>query len=116
MPLAFLSGVTGEFYRQFAVTIAASVLISGLNSLTLSPAISAILLKPRGAPNGRIGNFIDAIFGWIFRPFNRVFARGSSAYSRGVGVKVVRCGRMVAIYYVLLVVDVICFRDVPGGF
>jgi multidrug efflux pump len=116
VPLAFLGGVTGEFYRQFAVTIAASVLISGLNSLTLSPAMAAILLKPRGAPKGRIGNFIDAIFGWIFRPFNRVFARGSSAYSRGVGVNVGRCGRMVAIYSVLLVLAVIGFRAVPGGF
>jgi len=116
VPLAFLGGVTGEFYRQFAVTIAASVLISGLNSLTLSPAMSAILLKPRGAPNGRVGNFIETIFGWIFRPFNRVFSRGSSAYSRGVGVNVGRCGRMVAIYSVLIVIAVLGFRAVPGGF
>ena len=116
VPLAFLGGVTGEFYRQFAVTIAASVLISGLNSLTLSPALSAILLKPKGAPNGRAGNIIEALFGWIFRPFNRVFSRGSGAYARGVGVNVGRCGRMLAIYSVLLVVAVLAFRAVPGGF
>lgn len=116
VPLAFLGGVTGEFYRQFAVTIAASVLISGLNSLTLSPAMSAILLKPEGAPNGPVGNFIEAIFGWIFRPFNRIFDRGSGAYSRGVSRNLGRCGRMFAIYSVLIVVAVLAFRAVPGGF
>jgi multidrug efflux pump len=116
VPLAFLSGVTGEFYRQFAVTIAASVLISGLNSLTLSPAMSALLLKPKGAPNGTVGNIIDALFGWIFRPFNRVFSRGAKAYSRSVGVNVGRCGRMLAIYSVLILVAVFAFRAVPGGF
>jgi multidrug efflux pump len=116
VPLAFIDGITGEFYKQFAVTIAASVLISGLNSLTLSPAMSAILLKPRGAPNGRVGNLIEALFGWIFRPFNRVFARGSEAYSRGVGRNLGRGGRMLVIYSVLLVVAFLGFRAVPGGF
>ncbi len=53
VPLAFLGGVTGQFYKQFAVTIAAAVIISGFNSLTLSPALAAMLLQPHGAQKGR---------------------------------------------------------------
>lgn len=116
VPLAFLDGVTGQFYRQFAVTIAVSVLISGLSSLTLSPAMAAILLKPRGAPNGPVDNFIDAIFGWIFRPFNRVFSRGAKAYSGSISRNIGRGGRMAIMYSLLIGVAVLGFRAVPGGF
>ncbi len=69
VPLAFLGGVTGQFYRQFAVTIAASVLISAFNSLTLSPALAAALLRPRNAPPDAVGRFIERVFG---RPFAAV--------------------------------------------
>ncbi|HEY5622610.1 MAG TPA: efflux RND transporter permease subunit, partial [Gammaproteobacteria bacterium] len=116
VPLTFLGGITGEFYRQFAVTIAASVLISGLNSLTLSPAMAAILLKPRGAPNGVVGNTIEFLLGWIFRPFNRVFDRGATFYSRNVGANVRRCGRLVVIYSLLIGIALFAFRAVPPGF
>lgn len=71
VPMAFLSGVTGQFYKQFAVTIAISTVISAINSLTLSPALAALLLKPHGAPKDFPTRLIDRLFGWIFRPFNR---------------------------------------------
>src|SRR3989454_386453 len=84
VPVAFLSGLTGEFYRQFALTIAFSTVISALNSLTLSPALSAILLKSREAPPDRLTRVLDRSLGWIFRPFNRAFRRGSQRYGAGV--------------------------------
>ncbi len=77
VPVAFLSGLTGEFYRQFALTIAFSTVISAINSLTLSPALSAILLQPHGAPPDRLTRLLDRGLGWLFRPFNRAFTRGS---------------------------------------
>jgi multidrug efflux pump len=116
VPLAFLEGVTGQFYRQFAVTIAVSVLISGLNSLTLSPALSAALLKPHDAPQDALGRFIDRAFGWLFRPFNRLFKSGAGRYARGVERNMNRGKRMGFIYLVLLGVTVIGFRAVPAGF
>jgi len=116
VPLAFLDGVIGEFYRQFSVTISAAVLISGFNSLTLSPAMAALLLKPVGAPQQRTGKVIDFLFGWIFRPFNRFFERGAKAYGSKTERRVHRGGRLIVIYGVLLVVAFFAFRGVPGGF
>ena len=84
VPVAFLSGLTGEFYRQFALTIAFSTVISAINSLTLSPALSAILLKPHGAPPDRLTRWIDRGFGWLFRPFNRAFTAAPARYSSAV--------------------------------
>src|SRR3546814_7569961 len=69
VPMAFLSGVTGQFYKQFAVTIAISTVISAINSLTLSPALAARLLKAHDAPKDRPSRLIDRLFGWLFRPF-----------------------------------------------
>ena len=116
VPLSFLGGVTGEFYRQFAVTISAAVLISAFNSLTLSPAMAAVLLKPKGAPQQRTGRVIDFLFGWIFRPFNRVFDRGAERYGRNTERRVGRGGRLTLIYLALIGIAVMGFRDVPGGF
>ncbi|MEL6301612.1 MAG: multidrug efflux RND transporter permease subunit [Pseudomonadota bacterium] len=116
VPLAFLEGVTGEFYRQFAVSITASVTISAFNSLTLSPALSAMLLKPHGAPLQTTGKVINALLGWLFRPFNRWFERGSAHYSRRVEVYIRRSKRLMVIYAGLLVIAVMAFRAVPGGF
>src|SRR6201992_770523 len=84
-PSGFISGLTGEFYRQFALTIAFSTIISAFNSLTLSPALSALLLKSHGAPKDRLARAMDAVFGRFFGVFNRVFHRGSENYGRGVG-------------------------------
>ncbi len=116
VPLAFLGGVTGEFYRQFAVTISAAVLISGFNSLTLSPALAAVLLKPADAPMDRTGKAIDFLFGWIFRPFNRFFDRGAESYCRSTKKNLGRGGRLSIIYVLLIGIAVMGFRAVPGGF
>ena len=85
VPMAFLTGVTGQFYKQFAVTIAISTVISAINSLTLSPALAARLLKDHGAPKDALSRLIERLFGWVFRPFNRFFKRNSERY-QGVGV------------------------------
>ncbi len=116
VPLAFIEGVTGQFYRQFAVTIAISVLISGFNSLTLSPALSAVLLKLHDAPEDWLGRMISRAFGWIFRPFNRVFKRSAGAYSVGVDRNIRHAGRVIAIYAALIAVTVVGFGAVPPGF
>ena len=78
VPLAFVSGLTGQFFKQFALTIAISTIISAFNSLTLSPALAALLLKKHGAKKDGFQRLIDFLFGWFFRPFNRVFHRGSA--------------------------------------
>ena len=98
VPVAFLSGLTGEFYRQFALTIAFSTVISAVNSLTLSPALSAILLKSREAPPDRLTRLLDRGLGWIFRPFNRVFRRGSERYGNAVARVIRRGGVALAVY------------------
>ena len=84
VPTAFISGLTGQFYRQFALTIAISTFISAFNSLTLSPALASRLLLAHGAPRDRVQRGIDRLFGWFFRGFNRAFTRGSSIYAGGV--------------------------------
>src|SRR4051794_30196725 len=116
VPVAFLSGLTGEFYRQFALTIAFSTVISAINSLTLSPALSAILLKPHGAAPDRLTRWLDRGLGWLFRPFNRAFSRGSSRYGSAVSGVVRRKGAVLAIYAVLLVLTYVGFSKVPKGF
>ena len=84
IPLAFISGLTGQFYKQFAVTIAISTVISAINSLTLSPALAAVLLRDHQAPKDRLTRIMDTLFGWLFRRFNTVFHRGTDAYGTGV--------------------------------
>jgi len=74
VPTAFVPGITGRLYQQFAVTIAISVIISAFNALTLSPALSALLLRPRKKGRGPLGKF----FGW----FNRIFGRATEGYVR----------------------------------
>src|SRR5947207_1806937 len=85
VPTAFISGLTGQFYKQFAITIAISTVISAINSLTLSPALCAVLLKDHHAPKDRLTRGMDFAFGWIFRPFNRVFQWYGGKYATGVG-------------------------------
>lgn len=116
VPMAFLSGVTGQFYKQFAVTIAISTVISAVNSLTLSPALAARLLKPHDAPKDRPSRLIDRLFGWIFRPFNRFFGTSAERYQRGVGKALGRRGAVFAVYAVLLVATAAMFQLVPRGF
>ncbi len=116
VPVAFLSGLTGEFYRQFALTIAFSTVISAINSLTLSPALSAILLKPHGAPPDRLTRILDRSFGWLFRPFNRAFSRGSAGYSSAVTRVLGRKGLVLAVYAGLIALTVFGFSKTPKGF
>ncbi|HMH62765.1 MAG TPA: efflux RND transporter permease subunit, partial [Bradyrhizobium sp.] len=84
VPLAFITGLTGQFYKQFALTVAISTVISAFNSLTLSPALAALLLKSHDAPKDALTRGMDRLLGWFFRRFNRAFQRSSNAYSGGV--------------------------------
>jgi HAE1 family hydrophobic/amphiphilic exporter-1 len=84
IPTAFIPGITGRLYQQFAVTIAVSVLLSAFNALTLSPALSALLLRPKKPPRGPLGKF----FAW----FNRVFGRATDGYVHWCGVLIHKVG------------------------
>ncbi|MDQ8002146.1 MAG: multidrug efflux RND transporter permease subunit, partial [Pseudomonadota bacterium] len=116
VPLAFISGLTGQFYRQFAVTIAISTVISAINSLTLSPALAALLLRGHDAPKDALTRGMDKALGWLFRGFNRVFQRGSEAYSGGVRSVISRKTIMFVIYLALVAVTFGLFKAVPSGF
>ncbi len=116
VPLAFVPGLTGQFYKQFAVTIAISTVISAFNSLTLSPALSAILLRPHGAPPDALTRGMDKLFGGFFRWFNRVFHKGSEAYGRGVTGILRRKSAAMAVYLVLLGLTALLFTRIPAGF
>jgi multidrug efflux pump len=116
VPMAFLSGVTGQFYKQFAVTIAISTVISAVNSLTLSPALAAKLLKGHSAEKDWLERFIQRTCGWLFRPFNRFFLRSSDGYRQVVQRSFERRGVVVIAYVGLLVGTAALFQAVPGGF
>jgi multidrug efflux pump len=116
VPLAFISGLTGQFYKQFALTIAISTVISAANSLTLSPALAALLLREHGAPKDALTRGMDRVFGGFFRGFNRLFARGSAAYSGGVSRAIARKTLMMGLYLALAAATVGLFKVVPGGF
>ncbi|HEU5219446.1 MAG TPA: efflux RND transporter permease subunit, partial [Gemmatimonadales bacterium] len=116
VPVAFLSGLTGEFYRQFALTIAFSTVISALNSLTLSPALSAILLRPKGATPDAPTRVLDRLLGWVFRPFNRGFAWASRRYGATIGGVIRRSGMALLVYAGLLFLTLFGFAKVPHGF
>ncbi|TAG78291.1 MAG: multidrug efflux RND transporter permease subunit, partial [Burkholderiales bacterium] len=116
VPLAFVPGLTGQFYKQFAVTIAISTVISAFNSLTLSPALSAILLRPHDAPKDRLTKIIDSVFGRFFRWFDRMFRRSSEAYGRRVGGVIRHKSMSMLVYAVLLAATAFLFTRVPAGF
>jgi multidrug efflux pump len=116
VPLAFISGLSGQFYNQFALTIAISTVISAINSLTLSPALASLLLRSHGAPKDWLTRAMDRVFGRFFRGFNAVFGRGSKAYSAGVGRALGRKSLMLGVYFVLVGVTYGLFHIVPGGF
>jgi multidrug efflux pump len=116
VPLAFISGLTGQFYRQFALTIAISTIISAVNSLTLSPALAALLLKGHDAPKDALTRAMDRVLGRFFAGFNRLFGRGAAAYSGGVTRVIARKGAMMGLYLVLGLLTLGLFKSVPGGF
>ena len=118
VPVAFLPGVTGRLYNQFALTIAFSTILSAINSLTLSPALAAILLKPHhgAAKPDRLTRIIDGVFGGFFRRFNRFFDRASNSYVGGVR-RAVRGSAIVLLLYVgFLGLTWLGFHKVPAGF
>jgi multidrug efflux pump len=116
IPTAFISGLTGQFYKQFAITIAISTVISAFNSLTLSPALSALLLKDHRAPKDWLTRGMDRAFGWFFRPFNRFFEWASHKYSAGVA-RVLRVSTIAIVVYVgLLGITALLFKRTPSGF
>jgi len=116
IPTAFISGLTGQFYKQFAITIAISTVISAINSLTLSPALSALLLKPHNAPRDLPSRLMDRIFGWVFRPFNRVFTWAGLKYSSGVGSVIRKSAVALLLYLGLVLLTGWSFNKVPTGF
>ena len=116
VPLAFISGLTGQFYKQFALTIAISTVISAINSLTMSPALAAMLLKGHDAPKDTLTKVMDRLFGWFFRGFNRVFRAGGDAHAKGVTRVINRKAIVMVAYVALVAVTGLLFRAVPGGF
>ena len=116
VPIAFIPGLTGQFYRQFALTIAFSTTISAFNSLTLSPALAAILLKSHDAPKDRLTKLVDLVFGRFFKGFNRFFHRSSERYGRGVNATMKRKSLSVGAYVLLLGAAYVGFQAVPPGF
>src|SRR5690606_16777663 len=103
VPLAFISGLSGQFYKQFALTIAISTVISAINSLTLSPALAAVLLKPHTGAKNR-----------FFRAFNRFFGAATDAYSSAVTRVVSRKALMMGLYVALLALTGVLFKAVPS--
>jgi hydrophobe/amphiphile efflux-1 (HAE1) family protein len=116
VPCAFLGGVTGQFFRQFAVTIAVSTVISAFNSLTLSPALAAILLKPHGSHRDPLTWLLDTFLGWFFRSFNWLFGASTALYVRLVGGLLRASLIALAVYAGLLVLTYFRFQTAPTGF
>ncbi len=117
VPAAFISGLTGQFYKQFALTIAISTVISAFNSLTLSPALAAVLLKDHHAPKDRFSKVLDALLGgWLFRPFNRFFDRASHGYVGAVARVIRVSGVALVLYAGLIVLTWLGFSTTPTGF
>ena len=117
IPTAFITGLSGQFYKQFALTITISTVISAFNSLTLSPALSALLLKGHDAKPDRLTKLLNRVFGnWLFKPFNRLFDKGANGYEKLVQ-KLIRMSVIVLVAYVALVGGTVkLFDAVPGGF
>ena len=116
VPIAFVAGLTGQFYRQFALTIAISTVISAFVSLTLAPALSAALLKSHDAPKDALTRWMDRIFGRFFAAFNRFFGRASHSYEGGVKTVLRRKTASLGVYLVLGVAALFMFKVVPPGF
>src|SRR6201997_3034426 len=108
VPTAFIPGITGRLYQQFAVTIAISVLISAFNALTLSPALCALLLRPRQVRTGLIERF--------FRWFNRLFGRATDGYVRASGLLIRRTGLTLTLLLGFGAAAIFFGQQLPTGF
>lgn len=116
VPLAFMTGLTGQFYKQFAMTIAISTVISAFNSLTLSPALSAILLKGHHEKPDWLTRGMNRVFGRFFNWFNNMFRRASESYGTGVSSVIRRKAGAMGVYAVLVAATIGISYLVPGGF
>lgn len=116
IPIAFISGLTGLFYQQFALTIVIATFISTFNSLTLSPALAAMLLQPKEKQNDALSKGMNFAFGWFFAGFNKVFGATQKGYETGVGVFVKRRTIMMIIFGLFCVATMYSFQQVPRGF
>jgi len=116
VPTAFLGGIAGQFYRQFAVTIAVATLLSAFNSLTLSPALCALLLRPHDAPPDWLERLTDRTLGRSFGAFNRAFERATERYASAVAALVRRSALGLGLYAALLVVTGLGLGTLPTGF
>jgi multidrug efflux pump len=116
VPIAFISGLTGQFYRQFALTIAISTVISAFNSLTLSPALAALMLHGPHGHTDRVERAMDRLLGGFFGRFNRFFARASERYARIVESSFRHKARLGLLYLVLIGLTIFGFTRVPTGY
>ncbi|QDV53204.1 efflux RND transporter permease subunit [Gimesia fumaroli] len=116
VPTMFVPSLSGRFYQQFALTIAISTAFSTFVSLTLSPALCALLLKPKDAERNAMGKVVDKLFGWFFRLFNRFFDFTGNIYA-GMISRIIRVsGVSLVLYGGLLVATWFSFGMVPSGF
>jgi len=116
VPTALVSGISGQFYRQFALTIAIATLISAFNSLTLSPALAALLIRPGHAKKDLLSRLIDTLLGWFFRLFNRTFDLGIAGYGAVVRRLLRVSGLVLVVCVGLLALTGLIFQKVPAGF
>jgi multidrug efflux pump len=116
IPTAFISGLTGQFYKQFAITIAISTVISAFNSLTLSPALAAVLLRPHDGKKDFLSRLMDRSLGWFFGPFNRAFAWAGDRYGASVGGILRKSAIALVVYAGLVFMTGWSFTRVPTGF
>jgi multidrug efflux pump len=116
IPTAFIPGLTGSFYRQFALTIAFSTILSMINSLTLSPALCALYLQPPKEKKDILGRFLDFIAGWFFRLFNRSFEGIKNVYTRMLRRLIRWSALMLVLYAGLIALTGYMFKTVPTGF
>ena len=116
IPCTFISGIVGQFFRQFALTIAISSIISTINSLTLSPALAALLLRSKHGRKDPLTWLIDFVLGWFFRLFNRVFRQSSILYTRIVGHSLRLVAIVLFIYGGLIALTVWQYQRMPTGF
>jgi len=116
IPIAFISGLSGMFYQQFALTIVIATFISTLNSLTLSPALCALLLKSPDVPKDRLSKIMQFLFGWFFNLFNKTFDKSRDVYAKSVNVFAARKLIMMSLFAVLVGFTVYSFKLVPPGF
>jgi multidrug efflux pump len=116
IPCAVIPGITGQFFRQFALTIAVSTFFSAINSLTLSPALCGLLLKAKHEQRDPLTWLINLLLGWFFKLFNWGFKVSADAYSRFVGLLLRVSVIVLAIYGGLLFLTWFSFTRVPTGF